>query len=55
MKSLRDKITRDVLEKLYLRQRLTQTQIAERYGVSQPAIHKLVREYDLPVEKGGRS
>ena len=54
MGMLRDRIGREVLEKLYVRQRLTQMEIAERFGVSQSGIHKLLRQYGLPTKYNKR-
>ena len=52
--SLRERLNKETLEKLYNQSGLTVTQVAARYGVGHAAIIKLMAEYGMPRRPRGR-
>jgi hypothetical protein len=51
--SLRERLDKDTLEKLYHQAGLSTVQIATRYGSNSPAVLKLMDEYGLPRRSKG--
>jgi hypothetical protein len=51
--SLRDRLDKGTLEKLYNQSGLSTVQIASRYGSNSPAILKLMDEYGIPRRSRG--
>jgi hypothetical protein len=51
--TLRDRIDKNTLEKLYLQSELSTNTIASRYGTTSPAILKLMKEYGIPRRSRG--
>lgn len=51
--SLRDRLDKATLEKLYNQAGLSTVQIATRYGSNSPAVLKLMDEYGIPRRSRG--
>jgi hypothetical protein len=51
--SLRERLDKATLEKLYIRSGLSTVQIGSRYGSKSPAILKLMDEYGIPRRSRG--
>ena len=51
--SLKDRLDKPTLERLYNGAGLSTVQIATRYGCSSPAVLKLMDEYEIPRRSQG--
>jgi hypothetical protein len=50
---LRDRISRDYLERLYVREGLTTAVLAERLGTNRESVRRLIHLYGLPMRSKG--
>ena len=50
---LRDRLDRDKLEKLYVRERMSTRRIGDRFGVGASSVQALLVEYDIPRRMPG--
>jgi DNA-binding transcriptional regulator LsrR (DeoR family) len=53
MRRLKDKISPDKLEQLYLVDRLSTTQIAERLGTNRESVRRLIKKYGIAMREPG--
>lgn len=53
MASLKDRVSRERMERLYLVEKLSTTQIADRLGTNRESVRRLIKNYGLPMRQAG--